>query len=455
MNCTGRSSYRVVAIADRDWIDQIPVLLPRFPAQWTNLTWDDLSLDTIHKTAADLILAVAVPFSETAGRLFERLRNHPLHRPVLAVLPPDKGEVAAPALEVVDDFLHWPIHGEEMRRRMMRLLGKLPSESSDEGLEALREQLSLLKLIGEDASFLAAVRLVPRMARAGLPVLITGETGTGKEMFARALHHLGPRHDCTFIPVDCGVLPEQLFENEMFGHVRGAYTDARSEQQGLAALAEGGTIFLDEVDALSLSAQAKLLRYLQDRTYRPLGSDRTIHSDVNVIAASNRDLETAVREKRFRQDLFFRLNVLRLQLPSLRERKGDVPLLARYFLGSFHYRKVLSPAAVCKLKNYDWPGNVRELHNVIQRAAIATDDVHILPSHIEVPGVLDPEVPPPLPPFRAARAETLSAFERTYVGELLRKYDGNVTRAAREAGKERRAFGKLAKKYGLSYRSST
>jgi DNA-binding NtrC family response regulator len=297
------------------------------------------------------------------------------------------------------------------------------------------------------------VEKIPLVARSNSPVLITGETGTGKELCARAIHYLSPRRDHPFIPVDCAALPDHLFENEVFGHARGAFTDAHRDQKGLVALAEGGTLFLDEIDSLSLGAQAKLLRFMQERTYKPLGSNRFLQARLDVVAATNHDLEAMVRAKQFRSDLFFRLSVLRLHMMPLRERRGDIALLARHFLEmacaqAGVARKTLALATIGKLTNYDWPGNVRELYNVIQSAVVFSEGAQILPRHIARPSGAMPDEPD-RSSFRAARAGVLEEFERRYVEDLLRECDGNVTHAARLAKKDRRAFGRLIKRYNI------
>ena len=286
-------------------------------------------------------------------------------------------------------------------------------------------------------------------------MLITGETGTGKELCARAIHHLGPRRSYPFIPVDCGALPDHLFENELFGHAKGAFTDARADQRGFVAMADGGTLFLDEVDALPAAAQSKLLRFLQERTFKPLGADRFVRADVNVLAATNRDIDALVREHRFRSDLYFRLNVLSLHLVPLRARREDIPVLARHFVEVICAeqglaRKTLTPPAVRKLSLYGWPGNVRELYNVIQRALVFSEGDAIRPIDVTPHAMRDDEPDGgEAPSFRQARARALESFERGFVEELLQRHGGNVTRAAREAQKDRRAFGRLIKKYSL------
>ena len=346
------------------------------------------------------------------------------------------------------------MHRLELRQRVCRILG--PELHSEALVHAkLLEAHGLAKLVGADPAFRRTIEKIPIAARSGSPVLITGETGTGKELCARAIHHLSPRSSFPFIPVDCGALPDHLLENELFGHSRGAFTDARTDQKGLVALAEGGTLFIDEVDSLSLSGQAKLLRFLQEKTYRPLGADRFRHANVTVLAAVNQDPERLVAQHRLRSDLYFRLNVLRLYLPPLRERRDDIALLARHFVESLCAetnagRKTLTPTAIRKLSHHDWPGNARELRNVIQRAVLFSEGSQILPGHVLTSDPLcDPVADVAGGGFREARSQAVAAFERDYVEDALRKHGGNVTRAAREAGKDRRAFGRLVKKYRI------
>jgi transcriptional regulator with PAS, ATPase and Fis domain len=317
----------------------------------------------------------------------------------------------------------------------------------------LSAEMALHNLIGEAPAFRRVLAEIPVVARREGPVLVTGETGTGKELCARAIHHLSPRRNHPFIPVDCAALPDHLIENEIFGHSRGAYTDAHAGQKGLLALAERGTLFLDEIDSLSPSAQSKFLRFLQERTYRPLGSEQFQRADVKVVAATNRDLEQCVRERTFRSDLFYRLTTFRLHMVPLRERPGDIPRLARHFLDTLGRRgggerKSFSEAALRRLSLHPWPGNVRELLNVVERALAFSDGPQILPSDLALPDLAEGSGEP-AGSFREARARAIEEFERAYVQELLERHTGNVTRAAREAGKERRAFGRLVKKYGL------
>jgi two-component system response regulator GlrR len=359
----------------------------------------------------------------------------------------------------VDDFAVLPVRTEELTARVERLAASVGAGSSSRR-DATRAQRSeafgLRNLVGQDAAFRRLVRKLPRIAESEASVLVTGETGTGKELFARAIHHMSQRQAHPFVAVDCGAFPEQLLENELFGHVRGAFTDARSEQKGLARLAEGGVLFLDEIDSLSLSAQGKLLRFLQERMFKPLGAERFHSANVRIVAATNGSLPELVKQRRFRADLFFRLNILPLHLMPLRERAGDVPLLAERFLEECNREaagapKCLTEGAKRALTEYAWPGNVRELFNVVQRAVVLIEKREIDAGDLfyEQP---EPRTAPPAllgRSFREAKALAVADFERRFVQVLLHRFQGNISRASREAGKDRRAFGRLVKKYSL------
>ena len=321
-----------------------------------------------------------------------------------------------------------------------------------------------LGIIGSSPLFLDVLAFVGRYARCDVPVFVYGETGTGKELVARAIHYLSERRKKPFVPVNCGALPESLVENELFGHTRGAYTDARAEQKGLVSLAQGGTLFLDEVDTLSRHAQVALLRFLQERRFRPLGSDAVVDADVRIVTATNADLGALISDGSFRQDLLFRLDVAPIKLPPLRERGDDIFELADFFLKQFaeHYgRKTPRLSAVMRasLARYDWPGNVRELENAMHRATIL-DDGGVL-DHIPM-GVLSEtcrltpcdkipdECAEYLGGLKSARSRCLERFERCYLQWLLREATGNISCAARKAGTERRHLGRMIKRAGLS-----
>ena len=414
--------------------------------------WDAVDFANLRSHSYELVLPVT-PLQPSAGAAFFRwLRKNPLRVPTLAVLHGDSSEeLIRSASQVTDDFVLSPVSQVELRERLSRLLGP-PVCDLDEIHRGIREKLAMAQIVGNDEAFVRIIAQLPTIASSALPVLITGETGTGKELCAHSIHLLSGRSGGPFIPVDCGVLPDHLAENELFGHARGAYTDAHADQKGLISMADSGTLFLDEIDGLSQSSQAKFLRFFQESTYKPLGSDRFARADVRIVAATNRNIEELVGDKKFRSDLYFRLNVLRLHLPSLRERPGDIELMARHFVRSLsapESHKSISPAAIRKLENHDWPGNVREFINLLQRAVVLSSGTKIiLPCHIMLPDP-DDSAGDPAPNFQSARRRMIESFEQRFVTNLLREHGGNVTRAAQKAGKDRRDFGRLIKKYGI------
>lgn len=317
-----------------------------------------------------------------------------------------------------------------------------------------------LNLVGRSPRFLKALALIRKIAACDATVLIEGETGTGKELAARAIHYLGKRRNAPFIAVNCGAIPDTLIESELFGHVRGAFTDAHESRAGVVAQARAGTLFLDEIETLSPRGQVVLLRFLQDQEYRPLGGPLVRGANVRIVGASNANLREMAARERFRADLLFRLSVLVLGLPALRERPGDAVLLAERFIRAFSAQYGLPPKALDAhareyLERYDWPGNVRELENLIHREIVLSDGPHISLHSALVAS--DHVTDPPCPSagamtdegFRKAKARVIADFERAYVAELLRRTHGNVSLAARLSGKERSRFGKLLKKYGL------
>jgi transcriptional regulator with PAS, ATPase and Fis domain len=308
--------------------------------------------------------------------------------------------------------------------------------------------------VGGSPAFLAAVERVPLVAKCEANVLISGETGTGKELFARAIHYLSPRASKPFIPISCGAIPLELVENELFGHIQGAFTSASSSQTGLIYQAHGGTLFLDKIDCLPPPAQVKLLRFLQEKEYRQLGSSKVLQADVRVIAATNIELGKAVSEEKFRQDLYYRVNILPLVLPPLRERKGDIPLLARHFLVKYtaEFQKQITDftsEALQKLLPYEWPGNVRELENVVERAVAFSRQTVIESVVIVLPCR---ENSTRQESFRATKSRVVAQFEKGYIQDLLRIHKGSVTKAAEAAQKNRRTFWELIRKHAIDAR---
>jgi DNA-binding NtrC family response regulator len=329
--------------------------------------------------------------------------------------------------------------------------------SIDKLIDRLYETLALAKLVGTAPTFLQAVRQLPVVARSLASVLIQGETGTGKELVARAIHYLSARAGGPFVAVNCGTLLESLLEDELFGHERGAFTDARLRRAGLIAQAEEGTLFLDEVDALSLKAQVSLLRVLQEHKYRAVGSSEERETNARIVVATNSLLEPLVNARAFRADLYYRLCVFRLHLPPLRERPEDIPVLAAHFLTKLaptdRPMPVLSAAACAALLAHDWPGNIRELENAILRGSqLCTTDV-ITVEDLGLPSCLS--APRAKSSFAALKRQNSEDFERRYLIQLMKEHQGNISQAARAAAKERRDLGKLLKKHHIdpiSYR---
>ncbi|MFN0087701.1 MAG: sigma 54-interacting transcriptional regulator [Blastocatellia bacterium] len=344
------------------------------------------------------------------------------------------------------DFLIPPLTATDTLPRLWRLMEQ--TVGGETLYQGLRERLGETRLlIGESPAFLEVVKKIPVVAKCDATVLISGETGTGKEVCAHSIHQLSPRAKENFVAVNCGSIPFDLVESELFGHERGAFTGAVASKIGMVREAEGGTLFLDELDSLPLLAQVKLLRFLQEKEYRPVGASRTRTADVRVIAATNVNLENALRAGKIREDLYYRLNMIPIALPPLRDRREDIPLLAANFLSQFaerYHRPIIgfSPDALLKLCRHDWPGNVRELESVIGRAVAFAENSILCGVDISLPS-------PATKSFQELKDEMVEQFERTYIQSLLLAYDGNVTKAAEAAQKNRRAFFELIRKLGI------
>jgi DNA-binding NtrC family response regulator len=336
----------------------------------------------------------------------------------------------------------------------------------------LREQLETTyqfeNIVGRSQAMTRIFELVRKAARSEANILVSGESGTGKELIARAIHANSPRKGEAFVPVDCASLPEQLLESELFGHERGAFTGAVKTKPGLLEVAHQGTLFLDEIAELPMSLQVKLLRTLQEREVRRVGGTKMIDVDVRLVAATNRDLREAVSAERFREDLYYRVNVISIHLPPLRERKGDVALLAQHFFRKYSQGREepltgISHEVITLLDGYTWPGNVRELQNVIERACALAEgpqiEVRDFPEPLRGGGGSRSTPPPSAPtkdlPLKDAKAEWLQLFEREYLVELLNRHGGNVSQAAKVAQIDRKTIHRLINKYKLKFRGDS
>jgi DNA-binding NtrC family response regulator len=385
-----------------------------------------------------------------AKALFETLRRGPFTMPAIVVIDGVEPTEMLEFLKVgATDFVTAPLKSVEILPRVWRLMEQ--KRRSSEAQRADDDEGELKSFIGRNAAFVAEIHKIPLVARCDTGVLIFGETGTGKELVARAIHSLSPRASKPFIPVNCGAIPEDLAESELFGHERGAFTGAIVSRVGMIEAAEGGTVFLDEVACLPLLAQAKLLRFLQEKEYRPLGGAKVKKSNVRVIAATNIDLEKAVSHGKFRQDLYYRVDVIRFWLPPLRERREDIPVLARHFLDRCAGRfgrpaHELSAQALARLIAYDWPGNIRELEHTMERIVVLCDRDVVEADDLRLPNALNTEAEES---FQTAKAHVIAEFEKGRIQNLLLAYQGNISRAAQAAHKNRRAFWGLIRKYGI------
>lgn len=358
------------------------------------------------------------------------------------------------------DYLPKPFSNEQMRIAVERAMQQRRLALENLHLrEQIRGTYGFENIVGQSRALQQTLDLVRKAARSEANVLVVGESGTGKELIARAIHANSRRVSEALVPVDCASLPENLLESELFGYEHGAFTGAVKSKPGLIELAHRGTLFLDEIGELLPALQAKLLRVLQEHQYRRLGGTRQIEADVRVVCATNRDLEELIAENKFRSDLYYRLNVISIRIPPLRERHGDIPLLAHSFLD--RYRKVsgkpelqgFAPEVMRVFEAYAWPGNIRELQNVVERAcALADGDVIAmkdLPERLASENLRTAVLESGSftnSSYKEAKERWLSEFESAYAEDMMQKYGGNLSRAAQAAGVDRKTFRKLLKK---------
>jgi two-component system response regulator AtoC len=424
------------------------------------------ALRELSARAYDVLLCdVRMPRLDGLSVLRQALAEHP----GLTVVVMSAYGSQEQALEAVGagayDYVRKPFKPEEIvfvlrkaeeRERLLR---------ENRRLQGVDGAMPVERILGESEPLRVVLRQVERLAPVGTTILITGESGTGKELVARALHARSPRAAMPFVAVNCGAIPGGLIESELFGHARGAFTDARTARRGLFSEADGGTLFLDEVGELPPPAQVKLLRVLQEGEIRPVGENRAEKVDVRVIAATLRDLGRLVERGEFREDLYYRLNVVNVRVPPLRERTSDIPLLARSFLARFNREfnreppvRGFSPEAEALMASYAWPGNVRELENAVERAVLLAEGEQILPQNLPerlwMASTPAPTAPPPASTQPSADAnlslkQAIRDLEESYIRAALRRTRGNRTRAAEVLEISHRALLYKIKEYGI------
>ncbi len=352
------------------------------------------------------------------------------------------------------DYVTKPFNLEELRLLLGRASAHVRLAAESKVLrESIKTPQSFSNIVGRTPEMEKMFRIITKVAHSTHPVLILGESGTGKELVARSIHFNGPNRDKPFIPVDCGSLVPTLIESELFGYVKGAFTGAVRSKDGLLAIADGGTILLDEIGELPVDLQSKLLRALQEKEIRPVGSTRRVPINVRILAATNRDLETAVQQGTFRKDLFFRLNVVNIRIPSLRERKADIPLLVGHFLerlnASTGVERTISDDALRLMMAYDWPGNIRELESCLERATTLTSGPHIhigdLPTQVQNGGR-----PTPSESGHPSGVVPIAEMEKEAIFSALKRVGGDKMKAAKLLGIGKTTLYRKLKEYGMS-----
>ncbi|HMP58061.1 MAG TPA: sigma-54 dependent transcriptional regulator [Gemmatales bacterium] len=450
-------SGRILVVDDErrmcEWIDT-ELRLRSYEVQWYTAA-KEAHRALLHDEVDAVLTDVRMP-GTTGIEFCRQISTEQPGLPVIVMTAFGSVESAVAALRAgAYDFVVKPVETDllvaalerAVQHRRLQRQGRALAETGD-------HRLYFGDILGESQPMQRVYAQIARLAPTHASILLTGESGTGKELVARSLHRHSRRASAPFVAVNCAAVPEALLESELFGHAKGAFTDARQERQGLFVQAEGGTLMLDEIGELPLAMQVKLLRALEARTVRPVGSDREVQVDARVISATNRDLEAAVQDGRFREDLYYRINVIQLDLPPLRDRGTDILLLAQRFLATFAASTgktvtSIQPAAAERLLAYPWPGNVRELRNVMERAVALTSDASIAP--VDLPDrigqhrrqrlVLDTEDAESLVP--------LEQLEKQYILQVLEAVRGNRSRAAVILGLDRKTLYRRLKQYGV------
>jgi two-component system, NtrC family, response regulator AtoC len=418
----------------------------------------EAALETLEMRPPDIVVTDLKLPNLSGGDLLRKIKEALPTTEVAIMTGHGSVESAVGAMKLgAYDYIEKPFRVERLRQLLQRMAEKVRLVTENQFLrERVSNETQLDGIVGSSAKIQDMLKMISRLKETRTPVLITGESGTGKELIARAMHYRGPLARMPFIAVDCGSLVPTLMESELFGHEKGSFTGALKTKSGLFQAANGGTIFLDEIGELPLEMQAKLLRVLQEKEIRPVGSNTKVPVDVRVIAATNRNLEESYRAGTFRKDLFFRLNVVAIHSPALRERKSDIPQLMHHFLDRYAPGEAIqvTPAAMKSFLQYDWPGNVRELENCVARAVALGDH-----STIDVA-----DLPPSISELQTAEAETgessslsttaLADLERITILRVFEQAGGDKARAGRMLGISRATLYRKLKRYNISLRHS-
>ncbi len=423
------------------------------------------AIEVARKSIFKLVLTdLSMPGMGGMEVLAHFVKHHP-ETPVIVLTGFGTIETAVEAIKRgAYDYLSKPANLDEISLTLKRAIDHKDLKEENVALRSqIQEQHRLDRIIGQSSAIHHLYRIIKRVAKTDSTVLITGESGTGKELVANGIHYQSPRRDMPFVPINCGAIPEELLESELFGHEKGAFTGAFKERRGRFELANKGTVFLDEIGEMSPKLQVKLLRFLQETKFQRVGGSRTVEVDVRILAATNKDLERAVAESEFREDLFYRLNVIPIHVPPLRERAGDIALLIQHFLKQHCLKKnipqkQMSEAAIASLEQYDWPGNVRELENVIERLVILTDTDEIqlldLPKRMQV--VQQPEATHiELGEDGINLKEMLDTLENRLIVDALQRAGGVKNKAAKLLGLNRTTLIEKMKKKQIDFPSSS
>jgi len=426
--------------------------------------WDRTAVVQIHEQAPLVMLldlgSSSDPTVEERVRVLQEVRQTGHAGKVIACTEQTERRLAVRAIQSgAYDVLSKPLDITLLTQLIRRAAGVADLEREARGVMVGGGPEEFSGMLGTSASIHRIFDAIRKVSTNDAPILITGESGTGKELTARAIHERGLRRQGPFIPINCGAIPESLLESELFGYERGAFTGAVSQKKGKVEFAQGGTLFLDEVGELPNALQVKLLRFLQDHTFERVGGHQPIEMNVRIIAATNVNLKEAIEKGTFREDLYYRLNVVPVYLPPLRERTEDIPVLARHFIARYakeFTKRVedLHPSAVTELVAYPWPGNVRELRNVMERAVMLAKGDRIgiadVAGMLAVPSERQREVPDEdylHLPYAKAKEQVLEAFNRRYISTKLTIHQGNVTHAAQDAGLPRSYFHEIMRRY--------